>query len=651
VRAGRAWVRHLTTILIVGFLITVTFIGYQRTRRNGGEVGLVDPHEVGIDPTDIAVGLYRGFQHTETIAGETIFILNSIRTLSRASGWQEIEGVRLQLFREGEDGPILTAERASYNIETQEARLLGGIHVDFPNGAFLNTEAGSFHAKRRVFTTEAPVLYVDGGTFGQAERASYEIDKNRVVLDGNAALRSEDGALLAAPRMVYQRDEGLVRFAEGIELTQGVSNLVAPRGLVELGEGGDQPKRIDLNGGVEVRSLEDSSGAHIEMWAESVETTQDPAGNWQLSAQTQGSWITIRFVGGLDYFERTLRTISLRAVIGDEGLLSMRASRGVCLEEIPMEGPVRQAQSESVRAWFVDGQLTDVELDGQVEIQAEDMQATSSRARLVQATGLIMLQGDPTGRNRVGLVADRGRMSCDEATMKDRDGTIEARGKVQGEIRDAQLLATSDSKQTGTPLRFAGELLEVEDDGDRFVLRDNARVWQRERILLADSVEYRLALQSVAAKGHVRATFPADEMDATATGDDDEDVVVDARSLDYDGVGGRAVFRGSVHYADPKHTLSANRLSVIFDDNDDVSDVEAEGAVEIVEHELGRRLTGNHALREVETDTITVLGTPAQLTDERGNVASGESLTWNQADGTVTIDGSTELIYYPEEEP
>ena len=49
--------------------------------------------------------------------------------------------------------------------------------------------------------------------------------------------------------------------------------------------------------------------------------------------------------------------------------------------------------------------------------------------------------------------------------------------------------------------------------------------------------------------------------------------------------------------------------------------------------------------------SLTVTGSPAQLTDGRGNVASGESLTWNQADGTVSIGGSTELIYYPEDRP
>jgi lipopolysaccharide export system protein LptA len=116
-------------------------------------------------------------------------------------------------------------------------------------------------------------------------------------------------------------------------------------------------------------------------------------------------------------------------------------------------------------------------------------------------------------------------------------------------------------------------------------------------------------------------------------------------------VGGRAVFRGSVHYSDPKHDLSANLLSVAFDDSDEISDVVAEGKVEIKDLEVGRRLTGQHAQREVESQIIRVTGTPAQLMDERGNVASGESLTWNQADGTVTIDGGTELIYYPEESP
>jgi len=180
-------------------------------------------------------------------------------------------------------------------------------------------------------------------------------------------------------------------------------------------------------------------------------------------------------------------------------------------------------------------------------------------------------------------------------------------------------------------------------------LRDNARVWQGHRLLMADEIEYRHETESVTALGHVRATFPAGQMDPEAS--EDDDVMVTSRSLDYDSSGRSAVFRGAVRYTDPKHSLAANRLTVDIDADSRISDVEAEGGVEINDLETGRKLTGQHAVRNVSLQVITVTGSPAQLTDERGNVASGESLTWNQADGTVSIGGGTELIYYPEEQP
>lgn len=641
--------RRATATLILGFLAAIAFVGYQRTVGNGDGVGKVDPGDVGMGITDVAVGLYKGFRHTETLKGQPVFILNSLRTLSLASGWQEIEGVRLEFFRDGEPGPVLTAERANFNIDTKEARLEGGIHVEFPNGAFLNTEAGSFHAGRRAFVSEAPVVYVDGGTFGQARRAEYSIENDRVKLEGNAALRSEDGVMLVAPSMVYRRDERRVVFSDGVELTRGLSRMTAPRATATLTSADGPPERIEMSGGVVVRTVVESTGATVEMWGERVLSQRDARGDWNVRVRTTGPWVEVRFIGGPDYYVRELRTIELGAVMGEQGIVSMRAEKGVCLDEVPLDGPPRSATAEEARAWFEDGQVTDVELTGGVEIHADDVTAVGQRARLVQDSGIVMLQGDPTGRIRVGLSSPRGRMSCDEATLFDREGRLEARGQVHGELRNARLLG-SDAAETGEdPVRFAGELLEVHDEGGSYELRNNSRIWQGHRLLIADSVVYRHISEAVEARGHVRATFPADQMDATAS--PDQDVVVVSRSLDYDAVAGRAVFRGSVHYADPKHSLSANRLAIDFDSNDRISDVEAEGAVEIKDLEMGRSLTGQHAIRDVTTQVITVTGSPAQLVDERGNVASGESLTWNQADGTVSIGGGTELIYYPEERP
>jgi len=643
----RLWVRHLTTVLIVGFVIAVAVIGYRRTLEHNG-IEAVTADDVGIDVADVAIGLYRGFQHTEIVKGEPIFILNSLKTLSLASGWQEIEGVRLQFFQEGEEGPVLTAEKASFNIETREARLSGAIHVEFPNGAFLNTETGHFDSKRQIFESDAPVVYVDGPTFGKAQRATYSLRQDRLHLEGNAALRAEDGAMLVAPDLIYRRDDRRVVFPDGVQLTQGLSIMNAPRGVVRLSEEDGPAQRIDLDGGVDATTVVQSTGARVELWAERISSEKDARGNWQIDARSSGPWVDVRFIGGPDYYERRLRTTELNAVVGPEGIIAMGTDDEICLTEVPHEGPPRSAQANGARAWFSDGQLTDVELEGDVQLRADDVIGRGHRARLIQESGIVTFQGDPTGRTRVDLESPQGRLSCAQAVLFDRQQRIEANGQISGEIHNARLLG-ADSGDDDQPVRFAGERLEVDEDGDRYTLSNDTRIWQGHRLLLADDVVYRHESQTVQARGHVRATFPADQIDRTA--DTEDDVVVVSRSLDYDGLDGHAVFRGAVHYADPKHSLTANRLSIGFDDNDQVTDVEAEGAVEIRDLEMGRTLTGKHAIRDVATQVVTVTGSPAQLTDGRGNVASGESLTWNQADGTVSIGGNTELIYYPEEQP
>ena len=648
-RAGRRWIRRLTAVLIVAFLAVVAFIGWERTRGNGNGPSLLGPDAVDLGLGDVAVGLYRGFRHTETLKGEPLFVLDSLKTLSLASGWQEIEGVRLQLFRDGEEGPVLTAERASFNIESRDARLEGSIHVEFPSGAFLNTEAGQFRAKTQTFDSEAPVLYVDGPTFGQARRASYDLAENRIRLDGNAAFRTDDGTLLTAPEMVYRRDENRVVMADGVTLTRGPSKVLAPRAVVELAPDDGPPRAIQLLDGVSATTIEQAGGALVTMEAERVVAEVDAGGNWQVDARSSGPWVEVRFRGGPGYYERVIQTMVLGAVVGESGLLSLQTERGVCLFEVPEEGPTRRAEAQTARAWFHDGVMTDVELEGEVEMAAGEHTVHAARARLVQATGLVMVQGDPTGATRVRLSSERGRMTCDQANLFDREGRVEARGQVNGELHEARLFGSAEAPADDEPVRFAGNVVELTDDGATTILRDNARVWQGHRLLLADSVIYRQDAETVAARGHVRATVPADQMDPEA--DAGQEVVVTSRALDYDAAQRRAEFRGSVRYADPEHSLAANRMTVIFDDNDDISDVEAEGAVEINDLVGGRRLTGQHAHRELATQVITVTGSPAQLVDERGNVASGDSLTWNQADGTVSIGGGSELIYYPEESP
>jgi lipopolysaccharide export system protein LptA len=594
------------------------------------------------------IGVYTGFEYVERVAGELIFELLSKRTLGLSSGWHEIEGVRFQFYQKGEPGPILTCETASFNVQTRDARLAGRIRIDMPNGAVLTTDAGKFEASARRFTTNSPVDLVDGRAFGRAGSATYDLERDQITLDKRLRYTSENGTTMTAPRAVYHRQERRIDFPAGGIVQLDRSRLQAPRIELRLDGEDGPPQQIRLWGGVRARGTGLDDGASYEAWMEEVTATRDPRDRWQMSASTSGRWISVRFSGGTGYRERTLETMQLKGVLDREGLLNLRAEEGVRLYEVPTDSAPRSGESVSARVWFKDGSATDVELIENVVLRDEQVEGRAYRARLSPDAGLAMLHRDPTGPERVLLESERGRVSCDRAQLFNNEERAEARGNVQGEIRDVSIMGNDGEEEPG-PVHFAAEILDVRRGGDEYHLQGNTRLWQGHRLLLADDVVYRHDVTSVRAAGHVRTTLPATALDAEA--DPAADVVVVARSLDYASEDGTAIYKGNVRYSDPEHTLAAAELRIFFDESDTISAVEAVGSVELVELESGRRMTGQKARREVESQIVAIEGSPVRLTDPAGNSVSGESLTWNQADGTVAVAGGTETIYYPEETP
>jgi lipopolysaccharide export system protein LptA len=647
--ASRFWVRRLTSVAIALVLLAMAAVITQRFNRFRTPVARVDSDEVVSEGGDRTVGVYNGFEFVERVAGRLIFELASKRTLGLSSGWHEIEGVRLQFYRDGEPGPILTCDGASFNIQTRDATLEGRIRISLPTGAMLTTDTGRFEASSRRFSANSEVTYVSGATFGRAQGAVFDLEQDEIVLSGGVSFSSEDGATLTAPKAVYQRSKRTVVFPEGGRVRFQNAQIDAPLMSVDLEKDDGPPRRIELSGGVVGRGEGFSDDGSASAWMERVVANHQGNGRWQVDASTTGRWITVRFIGGESYFERTLQTWVLRGVLGEEGIINLRAEKGVCIDEVPTEGAPRRGEAQEARVWFSDGHPTDIEMLKDVILRGDDMEARGYRARLSPEAGLTMLHGDPTGPERVLLVFSKGRVSCDQGQIFNREGRAEARGNVQGIIRDVALMGAAENDQESEPAHFAAEILDVTQDGGVFHLRENARLWQGHRLLLADDVVYRKELPSIRAAGHVRTTVPASQLDVE--GDPGEDVVVVARSLDYDQASGTAIYRGNVRYNDPEHTLSAAEISLFFDENNEVTAVEAVGAVELVELMTGRRMTGRKARREVSTQMVTIEGSPVRLSDPSGNVVSGSSLTWNQADGTVSVAGGTETIYYPEEQP
>ena len=644
----RTWIRYATGVLMVVVVVLLLAVGVERSRRMARPVeGEADPSMEG-EPGDPAVGVYTGFEYVESVAGKAIFALRSIRTLGKSSGWHEIEGVQLQLYDGGVPGPVVTAAGASFNVETRDAELRGPIHVTFPTGATITTESGEFQASSRRFVTDSEVVYMHGDTVVEAGRATYSLPDNRILLTDDALLTSR-GTSLRASTIEYLRDEQTIDLPQGCRIVQGSAWVDAPHARVELAEGDGPPERVSLWGGVTMRHPGGAGSGGLEAWAEKLDAERDGQGNWQVDASTTRDWVVVVLRFGSTYFERTIRTRLLRGVVGPDGPINLRAEEGACIDEIPVEGEPRRAEAATARVWFKDGEATDMQLDQDVVIWGEGVEARGHRARFSTAAGVTMLHGDPSGLERALVVSDRGRVSCDQVQIHDQDGRLEARGKVQGMLSDVAILG-GEAEGAPAPAHFAGDLLEITESGGRYRLREGARLWQGHRLLIADDVVYRDGDETVEASGHVRATFPAEELGQGEGNPGGDDVVVVARSLTYDRPGRRAVFRGHVRYSDPGHVLSASELDLRFDEGNEVSQVIATGDVELRELATSRVLVAQEAIRDVAAGTVYATGSPVRLTDVDGTTVSSSSLTWNQADGSVTVAGGTETVYHPEEE-
>jgi len=644
-------IRGVTATLLVSLIAGLAIVAGIRVRqKRPAETENSNPGQavLGENSSD-ALGVYNEFKISERVQGQLVFSLEALRTLGKSSGWHDIETVLLQLYGDHEKkGPLLTCRRASFNVDTKDAKLSGSIQVEFPDGTFLSTEVGSLLGGGRKFETESGVVFVGNGVVGSAGVAEYEMKRNILSLSEGVIVRGDSGDSLSVSELIYRENVGKVDFPQGGTMTFGGFSLEFGEGEVALEEGdGREPSRVFFKGGVRITGEHPETGQQFDAWCEVFEARKDSGDRWQVTLRSSGPWVRFMTLGGTDVAFEEIFAWAIHAVAGPEGLLNVRADGRVCLTTIPFEGPVRRAGADSLRVWFDRGAATDLELLDNVTLSGDGFDAEAHRARLDVETGKAMLHGNPTGARRVTIRSDRGKLTADQAILFKESGRIDVLGRVQGEMFEAQVLgAGGDPEETGT-VHLAAEGLTVSEDGTLFELRDDARLWQGSRLLTADEIVYRPELQQLDARGHVKTTLPARAVDPEASAT--EDIVLSARSMVYEDHERRALYVGDVQFSDPDYRLFAGKLEIRMGEAGGIDTVVATGSVKIVERKTKQTLTGNTAIRDVSKGTVVLEGSPARAVDGAGNMLSGRSLTWNQASGRVTVAEETETIYRPEE--
>lgn len=641
----------MTAVAMALFAVVVVGIALQRVQMKQKR------HRAGVDAAPVvaetgspANTIYEGFQHVERVGGRRVFELRSERSLGSRSGWNEIENVVLQLYEDdGSLGPLLTCSRARYNTKTRETNLDGSVQVEFQDGSFLTTEVGHLREGGTEFETGAAVYFVGQDMAGSAGSATYNLNRDELILEDDLIVRSYGGDTVTAPTLAYDRTNRRAVFPDGVQVHFAQARVKAERGVIELSEADDQPQRVSFTGAVSMRVASAESPQVTSGRAEIVEAERDSAGRWQVKAGSPDDWVELIFQGEAQTLMSRMQAWTIRGLLDGAGLKAVRTEGRVCFEGIPSEGEIQYLEAKTARVWFMSGDATDLEFQGDVRMWTGESIAQAHRARLDASSGRAMLYGNPAGVRRVSITAPDGTMSSDQAVFFQGDDSIEVRGNVQGEMRQSGIDMPGSSADDDEPVRIASDSLSIEGGGELYVLEQGARVWQGAGVLQADEIRSWRDSRRLEARGHVRTTFPAQMVDPEASAN--ADVVLTARAMDFDDGDQKAVYRGNVELVAPDYTLTAHQLDILFTEGRAIGQVIATGTVVMSDASTGYELRGTRAVRQVESGLVHLTGSPAVASDAAGNLLSGGSLTWDQASGRVTVSESTETIFQTEDSP
>ncbi len=636
--------RRLSLILLLAWVGVLVVSFAERRLRHRAPMNEAEVEDVGPQGEDQAVRVHRDFVYTDTIGIEPNFRIAARETIEFASGWYELRDVEISIYNRGEVAYGLAADVARYQKEKNEAVVRGEAQLSLAGGATMRAEGFVLHGRERLLESLGPVTFAGPGWAGVAGRASstladdtFELS-DRVTLSWQSSEGTDDGFVLLAPRLRYVRRRAEMLFPEGVTVLRGMLRLHAADGTTQLSGPEGRPQRVRLNGGVDLRGTL-GDGSEVSGDALSADVTIRADGDMALSLAENPAtgWVTMewRSPGGVGW-----RRLQAWRIVGEGDSNDWRWLEGqglACLTEYMAAAPGRHLESPRLRVDFASGKPSVATAEDGVTIEWGERWARGETMNASFSTSSMTLRPAPGDRVELGGPGLEAR--CDELAA-DPDAGLVAEGDVTGSMERGTLWA-----QEGEVVRFAAGTLRFDRTGDIVVLETDARIWQGERLLRADTLTYDTARATVAGHGNVVVT-------ATVPGAGGGPARISSRRLNYDERASLVTFEGGVALQDARSVVKAQRLVVTLGPDGEVLLGVFEGGVTITEIATSRTITAKRARMVADEDLVELWGEPVLVQEPSGNQIKAQHLKWMRATDSLVVvggeDNPSETLYHPE---
>jgi lipopolysaccharide transport protein LptA len=238
---------------------------------------------------------------------------------------------------------------------------------------------------------------------------------------------------------------------------------------------------------------------------------------------------------------------------------------------------------------------------------------------------------------RARLVSARSDVSGDDLTIMIEQDDFEMKGGVQMNFRSSPKDAADKGffSSEGPVFAKAGSMRYL-SRLKRFLLWDQVRTWQEQRILSAQEISLSEDMTEMICQGGVQSVFPHKAKE----GEPERRVEIAAGKMRYDSGARQLIYEDDCQLRSGAAVLQSGIISVDpGEGGGEILSLRAmKGKSKVVSIVMNAREgTGELAEYDVQKDTITLTGRPELKEKDKGTIR-GDKLTFHLADGTIRVE-------------
>ncbi len=635
--------RALLVLLLatVGGLAVLYWFGRQGS-ESLEEPGGVAEHAGAVAGEALAVS--EGFQFEQQVGGQPVFRIAGDRFRAAKEGAVELEGVRLELFRDGEPYRV-ASERALYEPATQGAELTGAVEVTGGDGFRLRTAALELSPGGRELVAPGAVEIGQGDSLsgsGSGLHLDFTVDRYR--LEGPTRLRTtgqstaEPGTDLSANEIVVERRRHQVTATGDVVLVRGGDRIECQQLALYFAPDDKTPRTLlaqwQVSGRLEA-SDEATESVAVEFLAEQVnlDFEGDPARPSRIALEARPGEQVRLFAPGAAGVVREMAARYLVGALAEGRMTQAYAFRPVYFAEYPQSAPdrpMRTGQADQVDAEFdARGRPMRLSFAGQVRFVDQRLEGSGERGFYDLERGRAELFG-----RSVRLKSDRGDLVAPHVAWDRSTGLTTAEGGVRANLddRSAGLLAGAQSGGQG-PVRVESEQAILSESPRGFLFRGRVQAWRGESVLFTDQLRGEEAGQRLSAGGGVKTVWLEPASPGAPAPPPTE---ISAETLAYGRLERSLVYTGSVRMKQAERVLTAQELTAELSELDQVRKLTAHREVRLEDTATGKTVEATTAIYDLEARSALFTGEPVKLRDPQGTI-QGRRLLYDLDTGSARM--------------